>query len=159
MFSVNHTIANSSRQMRYPEKCFYFTAKTHTVNVLKIQTLYFILFFLPNLSLHLFLVILCGMANSVDPDQTAPSGAVWSGSTLFAYAIFSEHSSMRLKDMYCTFEYSLDYYCWTIDSYGLPGNCNEYPESMFSQRNTKVSTLLGKYFSYFSRITYVVGTH
>ena len=23
-------------------------------------------------------------ANSVDPDQTAPSGAVWSGSTLFA---------------------------------------------------------------------------
>ena len=24
------------------------------------------------------------MANSVDPDQTAPTGAVWSGSTLFA---------------------------------------------------------------------------
>ena len=24
------------------------------------------------------------MANSVDPDQTAPSGAVWSGSALFA---------------------------------------------------------------------------
>ena len=23
-------------------------------------------------------------ANSVDPDQTAPTGAVWSGSTLFA---------------------------------------------------------------------------
>ena len=23
-------------------------------------------------------------ANSIDPDQTAPSGAVWSGSTLFA---------------------------------------------------------------------------
>ena len=30
------------------------------------------------------------MANSVDPDQTAPLGAVWSGSALFAYAIFSE---------------------------------------------------------------------
>ena len=30
------------------------------------------------------------MANSVDPDQTAPLGAVWSGSTLFAYAILSE---------------------------------------------------------------------
>ena len=30
------------------------------------------------------------MANSVDPDQTAPSGAVWSGSALFAYAILSE---------------------------------------------------------------------
>ena len=25
-----------------------------------------------------------GMANSVDPDQTAPLGAVWSGSALFA---------------------------------------------------------------------------
>ena len=30
------------------------------------------------------------MANSVDPDQTAPSGAVWSGSALFAYAILSD---------------------------------------------------------------------
>ena len=27
-----------------------------------------------------------GMANSVDPDQTAPLGAVWSGSALFAQA-------------------------------------------------------------------------
>ena len=33
---------------------------------------------------------LSGMANSVDPDQTAPSGAVWSGSALFAYVILSE---------------------------------------------------------------------
>ena len=30
------------------------------------------------------------MANSEDPDQTAPSGAVWSGSLLFASAILSE---------------------------------------------------------------------
>ena len=30
------------------------------------------------------------MANSVDPGQTAPSRAVWSGSTLFAYAILSD---------------------------------------------------------------------
>ena len=30
------------------------------------------------------------MANRVDPDQTAPSGAVWSGSTLFVYAILSD---------------------------------------------------------------------
>ena len=29
------------------------------------------------------------MANSVDPDQTAPSGAVWSGLTLFAHVILS----------------------------------------------------------------------
>ena len=34
--------------------------------------------------------MLSGMENSVDPDQTAPSGAVWSGSALFAYAISSE---------------------------------------------------------------------
>ena len=30
------------------------------------------------------------MANSVEPDQTAHLGAVWSGSTLFAYVIFSD---------------------------------------------------------------------
>ena len=30
------------------------------------------------------------MANSVDPDQTAPSGAVWSGSALFAYTTLSD---------------------------------------------------------------------
>ena len=32
-----------------------------------------------------------GMANSVDPDQTAPLGAVWSGSVLFAQAYLSEN--------------------------------------------------------------------
>ena len=37
--------------------------------------------------MYLFLKILSEMANSVDPDQTAPSGAVSSGSALFAYAI------------------------------------------------------------------------
>ena len=30
------------------------------------------------------------MVNSVDPDQIAPEGVVWSGSTLIAYAILSE---------------------------------------------------------------------
>ena len=29
------------------------------------------------------------MTNSADPHQTAPSGAVWSGSALFAYGISS----------------------------------------------------------------------
>ena len=32
-----------------------------------------------------------GMANSVDPDQTTPLGAVWSGSALFAQAYLSEN--------------------------------------------------------------------
>ena len=31
------------------------------------------------------------VANSVDPDQTAPLGAVWSGSALFAQTYLSEH--------------------------------------------------------------------
>ena len=32
-----------------------------------------------------------GMANSEDPDQNAPLGAVWSGSALFAQACLSEN--------------------------------------------------------------------
>ena len=32
-----------------------------------------------------------GMANSVDPDQTAPKEAVWSGSTLFAETYLSRY--------------------------------------------------------------------
>ena len=40
--------------------------------------------------MQFFLKIFSGMANSVDPDQTATSWAVWSGSALFAYAISSD---------------------------------------------------------------------
>ena len=32
-----------------------------------------------------------GIANNVDPDQTAAVGAVWSGSALFAQAYLSEN--------------------------------------------------------------------
>ena len=32
-----------------------------------------------------------GIANSVDPDQTAPIGAVWPGSALFAQTCLSEN--------------------------------------------------------------------
>ena len=32
-----------------------------------------------------------GIANSVDPDQTAPLGGVWSGSALFAQTCLSEN--------------------------------------------------------------------
>ena len=32
-----------------------------------------------------------GIANSADPDQTAPRGAVWSGSALFAQTCLSEN--------------------------------------------------------------------
>ena len=40
--------------------------------------------------MQLFIKIFNGMENSVHPDQTALSGAVWSGSALFAFAILSE---------------------------------------------------------------------
>ena len=40
--------------------------------------------------MQLFLNILSEKANSVDPDQTAPLGANWSGSALFAYVILSD---------------------------------------------------------------------
>ena len=32
-----------------------------------------------------------GMANSVDPDQTAPLGAVWSGSSMFSQQFLSQN--------------------------------------------------------------------
>ena len=34
------------------------------------------------------------MENSVDPDQTAPLGAVWSGSTLFAQTGLSKNTGL-----------------------------------------------------------------
>ena len=59
-----------------------------SVFVGKFRTLYSIPF-LPKFCFlySYFLKYLSGKANSVDLDQTAPSGAVWSGSALFAYAI------------------------------------------------------------------------
>ena len=36
-----------------------------------------------------------GMANSVDPDQSAPLGAVCSGSALFVQAYLSENFTLR----------------------------------------------------------------
>ena len=41
-----------------------------------------------------------GMANSVDPDQTAPLGAVWSGSALFAQTYLSKNlESLQYQTM------------------------------------------------------------
>ena len=36
-----------------------------------------------------------GIANSVDPDQTAPLGAVWYWSALFAQTYLSENSKLE----------------------------------------------------------------
>ena len=46
--------------------------------------------------MHLFLKLLSGMANSVNPDQTAPSGAVQSWSILLAYVSLSETLAYKI---------------------------------------------------------------
>ena len=59
-----------------------------------------------------------GMANSVDPDQTAPLGAVWSGSALFAQAYLFENlgslryyypSSQRFYQQYSVYTTLINY--------------------------------------------------
>ena len=48
-----------------------------------------------------------GMANSVDPDQTAPLGAVWSGSALFAQTYQSENLGL-LRYCFCQTHWDSD---------------------------------------------------
>ena len=64
------------------------------VNILKFLTFYSVIFGL-NFTFH-------EMVHSAEPDQTAPEGAVWSWSTLFAYAILSETLEKRLEGIYHT---------------------------------------------------------
>ena len=46
-----------------------------------------------------------GIANSVDPDQTAPLGAVWFGSALFAQAYLSKNiGSLQYFHNYFSFK-------------------------------------------------------
>ena len=44
-----------------------------------------------------------GMANSVDPDQTTPPAAIWSGSALFAQAYLSENLGSLPYSIPCYF--------------------------------------------------------
>ena len=46
--------------------------------------------------LLIFYVFVDGMANTVDPDQTASKGMVWSWTTLFVYAILSENLMYKI---------------------------------------------------------------
>ena len=68
-----------------------------TVNFLNIRTpRKFVVITLKFWTMLLYLRVTCpndayGMANSVDLDQTASLGAVWSGSALFAQAYLSEN--------------------------------------------------------------------
>ena len=47
-----------------------------------------------------FLKILSGMPNSVDPDQIASEGAIWSGSAVFAHAILLETLLYEIQNIY-----------------------------------------------------------
>ena len=82
-----------------------FTAsKFSTVHALKFLTIYSTLFW-PKFCffVQLFLKILSGKANRADPDQTAPSGAVWSGPALFAYTTLSATLVYEILGHLCTF--------------------------------------------------------
>ena len=52
-------------------------------------------------------------ANSVDPDQTAPSGAVWSGSALFGYSILSDTLVYEILEY---LPYSLEVSLWDVSN-------------------------------------------
>ena len=43
------------------------------------------------------------MANSVDPDQTAPTGAVWSESALFVQTYLSQYTNFYSNYKYLNF--------------------------------------------------------
>ena len=45
--------------------------------------------------MKLFINIFSGMAGSIDPDQTTPEGAVWSGSAMFAYVNFVKNLGVQ----------------------------------------------------------------
>ena len=74
-----------------------------------------------------------GMANSVDPDQTAPLGAVWSGSALFAQAYLSENlGSLRYFILMSHWEFMVH-----IIFHSYPFKSNLQNEGNWStQRNT-----------------------
>ena len=62
---------------------------------LKISSVYVVCW----IFLQTFQSYFCIQANSVDPDQTAPKGAVWSGSTLFAEMTYANSVDPDQKQM------------------------------------------------------------
>ena len=80
----------------YQDICFHgkLTLKRQEKLHLKMSSVYVVCWIFLQTSQSYF----CIPANSVDPDQTAPKGAVWSGSTLFAemtFKITSRRQSRR----------------------------------------------------------------
>ena len=50
-------------------------------------------------------ICFCIQANSEDPDQTAPRGAVWSGSTLFAKNDLKSQADDKTDDNCCDWQF------------------------------------------------------
>ena len=73
LFDSSTTISSSLKPLKSQEKLHLIMLSVYVVCWIFLQT---------------FQTYFCIQANSVDPDQTAPRGAVWSGSTLFAKMTF-----------------------------------------------------------------------
>ena len=57
------------------------------------------------ISLQTFKTFFYIQANSVDPDQTAPRGTVWSGSTLFAKMTTKSQADEKADDNRCFWQF------------------------------------------------------
>ena len=55
--------------------------------------------------LQTFQTYFCIQANSVDPDQTAPKAAVWSGSILFAEMTLKSQADDKADDNSCDWRF------------------------------------------------------
>ena len=55
--------------------------------------------------LQIFQTYFCIKANSVDPDQTAPLEAVWSGSTVFTKITFKIKADDKADDNCCDWQF------------------------------------------------------
>ena len=83
----------------------YLTLKMHP----KMSSVCRLLHILANIS-NLF----CLVANSVDPDQTAPRGEVWSGSTLFAKMTFEITRRQSRRQLLWLAVYGLKDFSWVL---------------------------------------------
>ena len=55
--------------------------------------------------LQIFQTYFCIQANSMDPDQTAPRGAVWSGSKLFAKRLLKSQAYDKAVNNSCDWQF------------------------------------------------------
>ena len=84
MFNLAKILRTSRHFYHLSDSMLALTLKTPRNLHLKMSSVYVVCL----IFLQTFQTYFCIQANSVDPDQTAPRGAVWSGSTLFAKMTF-----------------------------------------------------------------------